>query len=141
MQEKWTKWEPISNLAKKYYVKFISEDTKDKYKILLSDTENNKNKILISWPLGVDAHRSTDESYTLATINFLDKQYGTEFYGDWTFFKIENSSYLRWLSEQSYGISEEYNLTHFCILAADSMIDVINNYEPTITILNGKDEA
>ena len=136
MQEKWIRWEPTNNLSKKYYVESISEDIKDKYKILLTNAENNKNKILISWPIGVDAHRSTDESYTLATINFLDNQYGPEFYANWTFFKIENSNYLKWLSDQSYGISDDCNLTHFCILAVDSMIDIINNYDPTITIID-----
>lgn len=136
MHEIWNRWEPVNNLAKKYYIESITERIDDKFKILLSDAEDEKKKVLISFPHGVDAHRNTNESYILSTLTSLKTHYGTEFYSDWTFFKVENSEYLKWISEQSYGIYEDCKFTHFCILAVDSMVDIITNYEPTVTFLD-----
>lgn len=135
MQEKWIKWEPISGLGKKYYIESITERVEDKFNMILFDSDTKK-KVLISFPHGIDAYRSTDESFTLAIINYLGKTYGIEFYGDWTFFEVKNSEYLKWLSEKSYGISEDYGLRHFCILGVDSVIDMACTYEPTVTFID-----
>jgi len=70
-----------------------------------------------------------------SVINKIDERYGTEFYAEWTFFKVTNSEYIQWLSEQSYGIAESESLIHFSILAGDSIVDVIAAYEPKITII------
>jgi hypothetical protein len=47
-------------------------------------------------------------------------------------FKVANSEYLEWISNQSYGIAETEKLTHFSIIAVDSIIDIIAAYEPKI---------
>ena len=134
MQEQWSKWEPITNLSKKYYVESISESIADGFKIILIDDKNPEKKVLISWPNSVDAYRSTYESFTLLTLHKLDERYGKQFY-DWTFFKIENSEYLNWVSEQSYGITESLNFKHFCIYGTESMVDIIANYEPEVSLI------
>lgn len=134
MQEHWTRWEPISNLSKKYYIESIS-DSMEGFKVLLFEAENPEKKVLVSFSDSVEAFRSTNESYTFLTIDSLAEKYGSKFFSEWTFFKIENSKYLQWISEQSYGISESYNLIHFCLVATDSIVDIIDTGEPKVTLL------
>jgi hypothetical protein len=135
MQENWTQWKPIEDLINNYYIESISDSIDDGVKILLFDAQNKKRKVLISFPNSVDSYRITDESFTYLTIDFLAERYGAKFFHDCAFFKIQDSKYLQWISQQSYGISEKLNFTHFCIIAIDSIIDVIANYEPTVTII------
>jgi hypothetical protein len=65
-------------------------------------------------------------------LNYIDEKYGTEFYSQWTLFKVTNSEYLEWISNQSFDIAESENLTHFAIVVVDSIIDIIAAYEPKI---------
>lgn len=134
MQEKWSRWEPINNLSKKYYVESITDSITDGFKIILINDQNPEKKVLLSWPNTVYAYRSTYESFTLLTLHNLSENYGTEFY-DWTFFKIENSEYLKWISEQSYEITESLNFIHFCIYGTESMVEILDNSEPTVTLI------
>lgn len=131
MQEKWTRWEPSANLSKKYYSKAITDIADDGFRIQLFDRDGKK--VLVSFPISVEAYRSTDDSFVYDTLDFLDKNYGTEFYAEWTFFKIENSEYLKWMKKQSGEMFECYQLQHFCIFTINCMIDVITNYEPKVT--------
>jgi len=132
MLEKWTRWEPINNLSKKYYVELITDDYYG-FKILLSDAKNADKKVEILFRDSVDIYRRTNETFVLLTLKSLNDTYGIDFYGNWSFFKIENSEYLDWIKKQSYEISESLNFKHFCILGADDMIDVIANYEPKVS--------
>lgn len=132
MQENWERWEPISGLSSKYYVESLS-DSIEGFRILLSDAYDEYKKVEVLFEDSVHAYRSTDESFRQSVINKIDERYGTEFYSEWTFFKVTNSEYIQWLSEQSYGIAE--SLTHFSILAGDSIVDVIAAYEPKIAII------
>ncbi len=134
MLEQWEKWEPVQGLAAKYYVDSIV-DAIDGFKVWLSDYNNENNKVLITFEGSVDSYRSVDESFRLNTINILDERYGSKFYGDWTFFKVTNSSYVQWLSEESYGISDSLSFIHFSIVAADSIVDIIDTCEPKVQLI------
>ena len=103
--------------------------------MVLNDHSDLKQKILIFFESSIHAYRSTDESFRLRTLDMLDKTYGSSFYTQWTFFKVQNSSYFLWLSEQSYKIAKEEHLTHFSFLASNSIVDVIAAYEPIVKIL------
>ncbi len=131
MREQWIKWEPINNLADKYYIESVSESLEG-FSLVLFQPKNEQEKVVIKFANSVDSFRRTTETFTYLTIDTLDDAYGSDFYGRWTFFKIKNSEYLQWLSRQSYKISEERNFTHFCFLAVDSVVDVIANYEPEV---------
>jgi hypothetical protein len=125
------------NLVPKYYIEPVTDTVQEKFKMVLRESIL-KNKALISFPHGVDAFRSTDESYTLLTQQILGDKYGQDFYTKWTFFKIENSEYLQWISKQTYHIydNSKFKFIHFCILGEDSMVDIITTYEPTVTLLD-----
>lgn len=133
MQENWERWEPVSGLSSKYYVESLS-DTVEGFRVVLSDANDEKKKVEVIFEDSVHAYRSTDESFRQSIINTIDERYGTEFYTEWTFFKVSNSEYIQWLTEQSYGIAESEPLMHFSFLAVDSIVDVIAAYEPKIKI-------
>lgn len=132
LKEKWTRWEPINNLDEKYYVETII-DNSDGFKIVLSSAKDFERKIQIHFKDSVKAYRRTNETFSLQTVHFLDENYEEDFYGKWSFFKVANSEYLEWLNKQSFGISETFNFTHFCILGSDDMIDIAANYEPEVS--------
>ncbi|MCR6106975.1 hypothetical protein HXA34_11810 [Salipaludibacillus agaradhaerens] len=131
MNEQWERWEPIKRLSNKYYIESISDSIKC-FKITLCESNDERKKVEVIFDDSVHAYRSTDESFNLKTINTLDEHYGTRFYSNWTFFKVNNSEYTNWLYEQSYGIAASQPLIHFCLIASDSIVDVIAAYEPKI---------
>lgn len=131
MAEQWTKWEPIQGLANNYYIDSVS-DTIDGFIIQLSDADDEEKKVLVLFEDSVDAYRSADESFRRSTMFDLSQKYDKTFFHYWTFFKVTNSSYIQWLSEQSFGITDSLHFTHFSFIAADSILDVITNYEPKV---------
>lgn len=135
MTEQWIKWVPLPDLAKKYYIDALS-DTEEGFTILLSESDNKQKRIKIIFKNSVSAYRITDETFRHRLICNLSDQYGSEFYGEWTFFKVLNSHYLQWLSEQSAGIADSLRFTHFSIIAADSILDIATTYEPKITLIH-----
>jgi hypothetical protein len=138
MNEQWVKWEPIKGLSAKYYVESISDGIEE-FKIVLVEAYNKKNKVQITIPDSIYAYRSTYESFRLDTLYSIDKQYETKFYSEWTFFKVTNSSYLKWLSEQSYEITDNLHLIHFSILALDSVVDFVDVCDPKVELIMSKE--
>ena len=138
MNEKWTRWEPINSLSKKYHVKYLFDSIDNGFQVLLIAENNEEKQLLISFPNSVNAFRQTDETFTLFTIDYLNKIYGDTFYSEWTFFKVENSNYLESIAEQSLGIAEPpyYNFIHYCIITSDLILDIASTYEPTVTLID-----
>lgn len=128
--EKWIKWEPAKNLSGKYEIIKIVH-TPNIFYITLFDIDNNK-KIKIVFRHSIDTYRITYETFRCNTISYLHEQYGPDFYSRWTFFKITNSKYLKWLSEESCTISDSMPFTHFCILTSETLVDIVTGYEPKV---------
>ena len=131
MEEKWIQWRPLENLASKYYIDSVV-DMIDNFTVNLVDARSEKHKVEIVFLEGVEAYTRVDESFRVKIIHELGEKYGTGFYGDWTFFKVDNSAYVKWLSDQSYTWSDKHTLTHFCLISADVLLDIVTNYEPIV---------
>lgn len=135
MKEKWQQWIPLSHLEEKYYIESISE-SKNGFEVILANAKKSSKKILILFANSVNAFRNTNETFRLVTIDYLNKNYDVNFYSNWTFFKVENSEYIKWLSEQSHGISASYGVMHFSIVTDEQILDFACTYEPTVTFLD-----
>lgn len=133
MKEQWIRWNLKPRLSNNYYCESLTDTPDDGLQIRLFDRENNK--LLISFADSVDAYRTTDENFVFKTIEYLQKNYGKEFYSSWSFFKIENSEYLKWLKKESGGVFDIYELQHFCFWTIDTRIDVAAHFEPEIIFL------
>lgn len=138
MHEQWMKWEPIKGLSRKYDVDFILDGKEGGLIIRLYDDKGKSKKIDMIFKNYAISYRHANESFRIKVIYDLEKKYGKDFYGDWTFFKVLNSEYLHWLSEESCHIYEGISFTHFCILGADSIVDVIASYEPLVQFVEEK---
>lgn len=134
MQEEWTRWTPIEGLAEKYDVDFIL-DGKEGLKIRLYQDGNRTHKVDLIFEGYADTYRHTNESFRIKTVHELAQKYDKEFYGNWSFFKVSDSEYLKWFSEESCEYSEEFDFTHYCILGTDSVVDIIARYEPTVEFI------
>lgn len=137
MQEQWTRWEPIEGLSKKYFIDSITDNIDEGFKVVFSDSNDDEKKtIQMIFKDNVASYRNINESYVYKTIIMLKKTYGRDFYGDWTFFKVTNSNYLKMLSEESYTLSDGSNFIHFSFMLGDNMLDIIASYEPEVTFVN-----
>ena len=129
--ENWVKWEPISDLYEKYDL--ISFDYNiNGLKITLLDEIKKESKIQLKFKNSIDSCRVTYENNREKIFFALKDKYGSSFYLKWTFFKVHNSEYLKWLSDESYTVTDYFNLTHFCIISSESIIDIIASYEPEV---------
>lgn len=135
MSEKWERWEPIQGLAQKYYIESII-DIIGIFKILLCDAQDRTKKVLITFEKSIDIYRLINENARSHTLSALQEQYGANFYETWTFFRVTNSSYVKWLSEQSYQLSDVWEFQHLAFVGMNSTVDVINTYNPKIEFLN-----
>lgn len=122
MSDIWKCWEPKKKLKNKYYVDSIKDE--ESFMMELSN-EDETEKILLKWDGCVVSYTCSEES---ARSILYDKQELTK----WTFFKVENSSYLKWIEEQSLGIEQRNKLTHYCIIGINSVVDIIASYEPEV---------
>jgi len=122
MQEK---WEPINGLNGEYNIDNIELTDKGGLRITFSEYHNIGKKVLVSFEHGVLAH---NEHIRKLVINDSSKK--------WTFFKKTDSSYLKWLSEQSFGLSDFYKVTHYSFIAENIILDVVNTYEPIVVFID-----
>lgn len=134
MNEQLVQWKPIKGLSKKYYVESISDSTEG-FKIILFDSSDRRKKVHVIFEDSVESYKSTDESLKWRDLHELHKQYGRNFITEWTFFKVINSNYVKLLSDQTYGTLKPEYLTHFILLAVDSVVDIINPIEPKVEIM------
>ena len=132
-QEIWTHWQVSPKLSGKYSIDFIQDDD-HQLALHLSLGKHKNPKVHVYFKNAIYAFRKTDEGFMYKTIIQLEQNYGASFYTKNTFFKIENSAYLQWLTEQSHGLAELLNFSHFCFLGENSIVDVIASYEPEIAL-------
>ncbi len=130
MLGEWERWMPIDGILGKYDIEYIVDGNKGLIIRVYSDKDTKKIDIIFQHY--ADAYRHTNESFWFITCSELTAQYGSHFYGDWSFFKVRNSDYLAWLSDRSGGFADQLNFIHFCIMGGDSVVEILAQYEPTV---------
>lgn len=130
--ERWEQWVPVKNLKGKYEILDISDDIAQDFKVILIEEVNKENQIQLLFEYSVDIYRITRLNFKQKTLSKLSKEYGFDFYRQWTFFKVYDSEYLKWLSIESDTVTESIDFTHYCIISPKYMIDIISGYEPKI---------
>lgn len=134
MIEKWIRWEPIPDLAPKYITDSINFNKNCLHIVLMDEGQDNK-LVEISFKKPIIAYTRTDESFTSELAHDLSVTYGTPFFAEWTLFKITNSKYIERLSKEYNCRKFDYsNSMHFSLLACDDVVDIISDYEPTVTM-------
>lgn len=137
MIEQWSKWHPIENLSEKYYIESIIDHMGDICKILLADSNQRTNKILVTFQGSGDGYRLTHQDLQVSIKNMLKEQYGISFYEQWTFFRVTHSDYIQWLSKESGQWSDNFGFQHFVLFGSDVIVDIISSREPKVEFING----
>lgn len=132
--EIWHRWEPIeSGLNGNYFVDH-AESGLDGFRVLLAQ-DKTEERVTVFFSNGVLASRFSDEGMRTNLFRQLSEDYGTEFYANWSFFKVDNSSYIKWLSKECFGVIDGLEPKHFVIMGQDLIVDMVASYEPQVTIL------
>lgn len=132
MIEKWTKWEPVMDLPDKIFLEKLIDDKKG-LTIEFND-ELETTEIIVNFENSVVSYRNSDEGKRLNTLEFLNEKYGKIFYSNWSFFKVNNSLYLKWLNDETYDMYTDYNIEHYVFLTSNDIVDVLSSYPPKIRI-------
>lgn len=130
----WQRWEPLKGVENKYWLESLSTG-RDGLNIILSGDKEANNRVRVLFKYGARSYMLTDETFQYKLICLLDEKYNQDFYGDWTFFIVNDSPYIKYLSEQSYSFSDGMPLKHFVLIAADSVINIVSDDEPEVTFL------
>lgn len=57
----------------------------------------------------------------------------------WCFYTVEDSLYLKKISDDSQGLSDIIGLKHYCIISGDERVDIIHAVDPLVKlIIDGK---
>lgn len=129
--ENWIKWHPIENLSENYFIETMYMEDGNLIVNLFCSRTNNRLTFIFK---NILAYRSVEEGYRLTIPNYFTQDTGQNLYGCWTFFKVCNSNYVQWLTEQ---VSHKINLSqviHFGIASANCIVDIITCNEPIIKI-------
>ena len=110
-KEQWIKWVPVDELEKKYDIIAIYYDF-DGFKVIFRPIDEQKKLLQMLFESGTDCHRETNESFIYSYFEnpdvFIDDP-------NWTFFKVKNSKYLKWLSENSHQSSDFFLIKTLCL--------------------------
>lgn len=69
----------------------------------------------------------------MRTLEHLYKHYDLGFFGDWTFFQVTDSNYLKWLAEESENIYEKiYDIHHYVFLTSNNVVEMLSTDPPSL---------
>jgi len=126
-------WVRMEELVNKHYLVGIRDELGTLSIFMRQVTAGSLVKLVYS---PAYAFRSINETIRMGVVEELDKRYGTDFYRSCSLFKIENSSYLQWLSEQAGDLVLQLHLQHFVVMGRDYIVDVLAPYDPQIVKIN-----
>lgn len=131
--EIWFEWKPNTEvrLLTQYKVEAIC-DIIGAFYIVLAPAQDAEKKIKILYEQSVESHRRTNRVLMKKSLTKLiceEKEALVSYY------KVENSAYARWLSEESYGCTEASEYVHLVFAGENCIVDVVAGYEPKIEFI------
>lgn len=131
MQENWIKWNP-TNIPEGAFIATDYIQNKGGTKFILDDG-NNIVEILYDGITPIV--RSSVEGIRMRTWGEVQQKYNDKFFfRNWFLYKVENSKLSKWAEEESCGFYVSNQLTHYCIVTSEEIIDVLSSFEPTIIV-------
>jgi len=135
MKEQLVKWELNKSHEEVYIIeksKFINLGLT----ITLISSNPKKRKIKLLFNSVVFAYRNNLTNYNewLKACASLEKN-NFCMNPNWSFFKVLNSKYIKWASEESCTVSDINELTHFMIIGKNITIEVLDISDPEISFL------
>jgi hypothetical protein len=103
------------------------------FTLSLSEINNLHTAILVS--NSVEAFRIVNEMFWQAEFEKVKQKYGYEFIIQNTLVRVQNSNYLKYLSEISYDMLSPEKLIHIKVLGANQIIDIVSKTMPKFMIV------
>lgn len=122
LQEQWNKWLPMPLIKGMYRVENMQGDLWN-LEVLLISLEPPYKQLRIFFKFALIAYQYTLLPYRRKSLKAITKQLGIDG-NSWTFFKVSNSDYTKWLSQQSCEINSTEDFTHYVFITPDIMLDV-----------------
>lgn len=120
------RWEPIKNVNNDNIDILSVTDCYDGLTIVL---ENMDSELLtIRWAM-VESYCCSTEEARFRFIAGQWQQIRKEF-PKWSFFKVADSPYIKWMKEQADGFMDEEEFMHFMIISRDYVLDIVSKHEP-----------
>ena len=132
--EKWYNWQPLQKMHGEYYIKSCTNHDFCSLTIILGQYNAPSETEIHIQINGIEAYKVTNETYKLKIWTYLsDTHKGLN--RKWPLFRIEESAFLRQLSDESNGISNSLHFKHYCIMDSEWVIDIVTPAEPVVEIV------
>lgn len=122
--EEYRVWTPVDSIPATLHCEALHDDYEG-FRILLrsEDTISPVLRVFFDAPL---AYRNLDEGSLIRTLARLRPR------GINSLFIVDNSTWLKWFLEESCGIYEGRQITHYAFLTPNDCIDVLSEIEPRV---------
>src|SRR5699024_9727692 len=97
---------------------------------------NDTKSIIVKLDGNVLSYRNTDEASLMKMLIFLDENYGSSSYYNWSIFKAASTAYINWFLEESYEIYKVDEIHHYIFLTPHDVIEVLSTDIPSIRVEN-----
>lgn len=126
-------WKPLDNIGGSYWLEGIALIDAN-FVFMYKKDRQHDTKIRVICGGGLPSFRYTNETY-LGDFMHLDSKEAIQKIRPWCFYLVEDSEYLKKLSEDSGELSAYLGFKHYCIISKDEMIDIVYSVEPIVEIL------
>lgn len=126
-------WKPLNNLSGTYWFENLSL-TDGNFVFIYEKDKQPNSKVHIICTGGIASFRYTNETYTNG-YNYLDSPEEIKAIRPWSFYIVEDSEYLKKISEDSGGLSDEFDFKHYCIISGNEVLDLIYPIAPVVEII------
>jgi|GEM_PF-6120438 len=127
-------WKPLDTIGGSYWFENLSlTDTNFVFTYRKDKERDTKIRIICG---GLPSFRFTNETF-LGGYSHVDNLEEIEAVRPWCFYTVEDSEYLKKISEDSGGLSDTFNFKHYCIISKDEVLDLIysGRVDPVVEIL------
>lgn len=127
-------WKPLNAMGGNYWFENLSLINENFVFIYRKDKQENIKIHIICG--GLPSFRYINETF-LGDFTYLDNLEEVKAIRPWCFYTVEDSEYLKKMSDESGGLSDHLGFKHYCIISEDEMIDLIysDNVEPVVEIV------
>ncbi len=130
--EQWLRWQPLIKMNGEYIIRSCTNDNFCTLAIVLEQQTHKDRTLHISFN-SLEAYRVTNETYKLQLWQYLSSTHGN-LDRKWPLFVVEDSTYLKLLSQESQGITNYLNFKHYCIMDSEWVLDIAARPEPRVEL-------
>lgn len=130
---KWQQWQPLEQMTGRYYIKSYNDNFENLTFILSKYDVKNDTEVHISFENGDEIYRKINESYRLRLWIYLDETH-KDLDRRKSLFKVKDSEYLKFLSEESGSITDYLHFEHYCIMDNEWSFDIATQRVPKVEL-------